>query len=134
MIAQVIAIDGPAYVGKSQIAQTLAKALGYTFINTGHMYRALARRALEKQIGASDEEALLRVPFDIWFEEGRTMVSEGGPGQTTEDWTEGLDKVEIVQTASLIAKLPRVRGKLTDRQRGYAENGWIVMELSLIHI
>lgn len=127
--AKVIAIDGPAYVGKSQIAQGIAKKLGYEFINTGHMYRALARRAMDSGIDIANESALLQMPFDVWFENGRTSVSlhEKAAGGYV-DWTDQLDRVEIVQSASEIAKLPRIREKLTRMQRAYAQKGWIVME------
>lgn len=128
MNAKVIAIDGPAYVGKSQIAQSLAKTLGYTFINTGHMYRAMARRAIELNVVASDETALLKMPFDVWFVDGSTFVSHGAPAGVAHDWTKELDQVKFVEFASQIAKLPGVRERLTRIQRGYAQNDWIVME------
>ncbi len=121
MSAKVIAIDGPAYVGKSQIAQAVARDLKYEFINTGHMYRAIARISLEETIAADDEESLMELPCEIYFEKGRTIVNGN-------DWTQGLDKVEIVETAGKVAKLPRVREKLTALQREYAKKQWIVME------
>ena len=54
MSARVIAIDGPAYVGKSSISKALAELTGFTFINTGHMYRAVAKKCLEENISAED--------------------------------------------------------------------------------
>lgn len=139
MSANVIAIDGPAYVGKSQIAQTLAKELGYTFINTGHMYRAMARRAIELGVSPTDETALLKMPFEIWFFNGSTLVSDGAPVGGAWDWTRKLerhganwtnelDQVNFVRLASEIAKLPKVRECFTRIQRSYARNSWVVME------
>ncbi len=119
MSASVIAIDGPAYVGKSQIAQAVAKKLGYEFINTGHMYRALARRALELGVNMADESGLLAMPFDVWFVGGNTLVSEGADRGVAFDWTNGLDRVEIVESAGKIANLPAVRDRLTRIQRSY---------------
>jgi CMP/dCMP kinase len=125
MGSKVIAIDGPAYVGKSQIAQAVSKKLGYEFINTGHMYRALARVALESGVSLSDEKALSQIPFEVWFENGQTIVEQNSK---TENWTNGLNRVEIVESAGVVAKLPGVRARLTAMQRDYAKTKWIVME------
>ena len=127
MGAKVIAIDGPAYVGKSQIAQGIAKKLGYEFINTGHMYRAIAKVALDQMIPFENETALINLPIRIYFLGGRTFVSLS-EDQKAFDWTYELDKVEIVESAGKIAKLAGVRNLLTQMQRQYAQKQWIVME------
>lgn len=128
MTARVIAIDGPAYVGKSQIAQKVAKELGFEFINTGHMYRSVARLAMDRKISFEDEMAISSTPFEIYFENFRTKV-QTNPSKPAEDWTEALDCVEIVEGASKVAKLLKVRKRLTEMQRNYVKRGQnIVME------
>jgi cytidylate kinase len=127
--SNVIAIDGTAYSGKSHIAKGLSQLTGFEYINTGHMFRALAHWAKKKNISLEDEQALLQMPFDISFRNGRTWVAEN-PKQTGTwtDWTLELEDAEIVQNASRIAVYPGVRKKLADMQRAYAQKDFIIME------
>jgi cytidylate kinase len=130
---RVIAIDGQAYVGKSAIAKGLAKLLNkeletdFAYINTGHMFRALAKTALDREVSLDDEKALLAMPFDIWFEGGKTLVKLDRKAQVL-NWTDELNAVHVVQAASKVAIHPGVRRKLADMQRGYAQRGFIIME------
>lgn len=127
MSTRVIAIDGPSYVGKSSVAQTLAHLLGLTFINTGHMYRSVARLCLDRGIPHDDTAAVLEAARGarIKFLPGRgtfqTWVNE-------EDWTEKLDHNTTVLFASKIAVIPELRALLTGMQRAYARQNMIVME------
>ncbi len=121
MSSKVIAIDGTAYSGKSHIAKGLSKRTGFEYINTGHMYRALAKIALDNQVDLSDEKAVSSLTFNIRFEKGETIVSD-------ENWTDKLDDPEVVHAASRIAIFPRVRDYLTQMQRVYARKEYIIME------
>lgn len=124
----VVALDGPSYVGKSCIAQHLARLLDCLYINTGHMYRAVARLCMEKGILSEQRENVLALArtAHLAFEgagEGRCRTLVNGL-----DWTEALDKSEIVLYASKIAVLPALRDLFTDLQRSYAKKQSIVME------
>lgn len=124
----VIALDGPSYVGKSCIAHHLACLLGCLNINTGHMYRAVARLCHEQSISPSsaDQVVALARNTDITFKAG-----EKGECQTWvngQDWTDGLNQSEIVSYASKIAVLPALRDLFTETQRSYAKTENVVME------
>ncbi len=126
-MSQVIAIDGPAYVGKSVIAKALAERMGYLYINTGHMYRAVAKEALEKGTRLEDSGAVvsivssLNIQFKNEAHSCRTIVNQ-------QDWTDKLDSYELVLSASKVASIPQVRSVLTDMQRRYATQQMIIME------
>lgn len=123
----VVAIDGLSYVGKSTIARELANLTGYTYVNTGHMYRAVARLALKRNILPEDREKLVQLTqsADIRFQSTngilRTMVNG-------EDWTHAVDEEQTIQFAPTIAAIPEVRNILTERQREYAQKDVIIME------
>lgn len=127
MKSSVIAIDGPAYVGKSSISKCLARLMGHTYVNTGHMYRAVSKVALERRVNPASVEPLVRIAQDmvIGFETGengfRTIVDGA-------DWSQTLDAYEIVLMASKIARLSEVRKVLTEKQRAYTRERFIVME------
>lgn len=127
MKSSVIAIDGPAYVGKSSISKCLAQLMGYTYVNTGHMYRAVAKIALEQDVNPESESSVawLADKTDIRFQAGprgfRTVVNGS-------DWSQELDAYEVVLAASKVAKLGRVRQILTEKQRAFTREEFIVME------
>jgi len=127
MKTSVIAIDGPSYVGKSSISRALAELTGFIFINTGHMYRAVAHRCLVEGVLAENEADVLRLARGMKIEfkkNGRDCLTvvDG------RDMTDGLNAPEVVLTASRIAKLPALRDVLTAQQRGYARQQTIIME------
>ena len=127
MSANVVAIDGPAYVGKSVIAKALSQLTGYAVINTGHMYRAVARIAMEKGLTPADEHLILacargvRIGFQRKDKEWLTMVNG-------EDWTHALDNGKIVLFSSKIACIAELRQMLTALQLEYAKSQTIIME------
>lgn len=127
MSAQVIAIDGPAYVGKSSISKALAELTGFTFINTGHMYRAVAKLCLDRGVSAGNESSVAGVAREIRIDFKRsdadTLTWVDG-----QDMTHALNAPEIVLCASKIAKIPALRAILTSLQRGYAQRQTIIME------
>ena len=125
----VIAIDGPAGVGKSTIGTLVAKELGYRFINTGDMYRALTWKALEEGIDTRDGVALTRLAERLAWdfkanEDGviiRTVI-DGHPVTTQ------IREERVGMNSSLVAGVPGVRRKLRALQRKLGNQGSIVME------
>jgi len=122
-----IAIDGPSGAGKSTVAISLARRLGYIYIDTGAMYRSVALRAKEKGISPEDEWALnqlassLRITFITRGE--RTHVLCDG-----EDITEAIRTPEISRFASTISKQKGLRDTLVQMQRGMGKGGGAVLE------
>src|SRR3989338_7218625 len=127
MKVRVIAIDGPSYVGKSSISQALSELTGFIYINTGHMYRAVAARCLREGVDADDQAAVVRVAQGTKIE-----FKKNGKDCLTfvdgKDSTHALNAPEAVLMASKIAKLPALREILTTLQRGYAWQQTIIME------
>ena len=118
-----VAIDGPAGAGKSTVARQVASALGYTYVDTGAMYRAVAWAVLDAGIAPSDSAAVcaLAERVEIHLEPGRVFA--GG--------TEITDKIrtpEISNLTSPISALPCVRTRLAALQREMGRQGGVVME------
>jgi CMP/dCMP kinase len=122
-----IAIDGPSGAGKSTVAKSLAKRLGYRYIDTGAMYRAVALKARGRVEDTDDEEALrrwvlsLQIAFSICGGETR-LFCEG------EDMTEAIRSPEVSLLASDISKRRGVREALVQRQREMGQGGGAVLE------
>ncbi len=122
-----IAIDGPAGAGKSTIARLLAKKLGFVYIDTGAMYRAIALFCLRKGIPVADEEAVSQTVADahitISYQDGQQQVWLNG-----ED-VSGLIRTEKVgNTASAVSAYPAVRAHLLDLQRSLAASASVIMD------
>jgi len=123
----VVAIDGPAGAGKSTVARSLAARLGYTFLDTGALYRTVALIAQRKQIPWDDGAALgaLTKELEIVFvqEVDRTRISAAGL-----DVTDDIRRAEISEGASRVSALPEVRAGLLDMQRRVATQANVVAE------
>jgi cytidylate kinase len=119
----IVAIDGPAGAGKSTVARALAARLGFRYLDTGAMYRALTRLALERGVGLDDGGALgaLAESSSITFDAERVWIDG-------EDVTEAIRQPEIDRLVSSVARHPEVREVMRDRQRELAEHGDAVIE------
>lgn len=121
----VIAIDGPAGSGKSTIARAIADRLGFLYIDTGAMYRAVALWAVRSNVSTADMHRLeqLALEADISFTPGSSRVYLNG-----EDVTEPIRTPEVGAAASKISAVPAVRRALVDKQRTMAAEASVVME------
>ena len=121
----VVAIDGPAGAGKSTVAQLAAKKLGYTYIDTGAMYRAVAWKVLQQQ-EVTDErilEVIRDIDVDLHYAKGKTTVTVDG-----EDVSAAIRTPEVSAVASRVAALGPVRTKMVDLQRKMAKRGAVLMD------
>jgi cytidylate kinase len=123
----IIAIDGPAGAGKSTIASRLARKLGYVNLESGAMYRALALKAIERDIGFSDETALLDLAERSKIEllprlDGNRVLLDG------RDVSVRIRERDVTEAASKVSVHPRVREWMVARQREMGEPGGVVME------
>lgn len=123
-----IAIDGPAGAGKSTVAREVARRLGFLYIDTGAMYRALTLTALQRGLDLSDGAALV----DLAQKTGIRLDIR--PGGETRVWVDGHDVTgrirdqAVSRQVSLVAKVPGVRKEMVRRQREMAAGGGVVME------
>lgn len=122
-IPSIIAIDGPVAAGKSTLGRLLAQRLGYRFVDTGSMYRALTWKALRLNTGLEDEGALSRLAESTKIElaqPDRTLVDG-------HDVTRGIQHSEVEAGVSLVAKVAGVRKVLVKQQQALAQGGKVVM-------
>jgi cytidylate kinase len=110
----VIAIDGPSASGKGTVAQAVARALGFHYLNSGALYRAVALAALESGADLENELSLRDIAFNLRGKFEGESVEIGG-----RDVTNLLRSEAVSRAASRIAGLPRVREALLDRQRAF---------------
>lgn len=123
---KIIAIDGPSGAGKSTVAKALAERLGYIYIDTGAMYRAIGWKAKKEGIPINEESLKnLCSTTDIRLERvyGEMKVFVDG-----KDVTEEIRTPEMGMMASVVSSFQSVRERLLELQRGIGRNGGIVME------
>ena len=123
----VIAIDGPAGAGKSTIAARLARKFGYVNLESGAMYRTLALKAIERDIGFDDETALLDLAQRSKIEllprlDGNRVLLDG------RDVSIRIRERDVTEAASKVSVHPRVREWMVARQRELGAKGGVVME------
>ena len=112
----IIAIDGPAGAGKSTLARALALRLGYLYINTGAMYRAVAWQVLQKGIALDDMEAIGALA-------SRSLIALDGPPDTLRVSIDGRDVTseivspEVTRAASMVSAVSDVRRALVRQQQ-----------------
>jgi len=123
-----IAIDGPAGAGKSTIAKAVARELGYVYIDTGAMYRAVGLFCLDQAIALSDEARVSEAVRDIditiaYDEEGAQQVFLNGANVSTRIRTQ-----QVGDAASTVSQYPAVREKMVKLQQSLAEHTSVVMD------
>ena len=119
----IIAIDGPSGAGKGTVARAIANELGYRHVDSGAMYRAVGWQALRDGVPLDDDVAVAALATAARIEVSNTQVTIDGV-----DVTRQIRTPEVDRAAAAVARLPRVRSVLVDRQRAMAANGGIVME------
>ncbi|MBO8127950.1 MAG: (d)CMP kinase [Peptococcaceae bacterium] len=118
-----IAVDGPAGAGKSTVARKVAEKLGFLYVDTGAMYRALTLFALRRGVPINNDEALSELIKQV-----RLDVKPGRILLNGEDVTVPIRSPEVSRHVSLVARLPSVRRYLLKLQRELAANVNVVME------
>lgn len=119
----VIAIDGPAGAGKSTIARRLAARLGFTYIDSGAMYRAVALWAMRQNADPSDVHRVeqLALAADIQLPAPQVLLNG-------EDVTAAIRTAEVGKQASIVAAIPAVRRAMVQKQRALAALTSVIME------
>ena len=123
----IVAIDGPAGAGKSTLAKRIAKDLGFTYLDTGAIYRALALKILRRAVDLNDTAELSAIvndtAIDLRDSHGEVKVFLDG-----EDVSSSIRTPEVSQMASRASALPMVRHRLLDLQRALGRRGNVVAE------
>ena len=120
----IVAIDGPAGAGKSTVARRLAERLGFRYLDTGAMYRALTWLALQRGLPLANGELLgaLAAENPVTVDEhNRVWVADA-------DVTASIRKSDIDRMVPVVARHPQVRSVMRERQRELAEDGDVVIE------
>jgi CMP/dCMP kinase len=120
---RVVTIDGPAGAGKSTVARRLADRLGWRFLDTGAMYRAVTLAAVRGEVDLTNESALagLVESLSVRLIGGRVMLGD-------EDITQLIRGVEVTQASKFVADSPSVRQRLMSWQRAIAAESNVVTE------
>ena len=122
-----VAIDGPAGAGKSTIAKRIARRLGYIYVDTGAMYRAMAYYLIQNQIDAADQEAIAaacqHADISICYQDGEQVVLLNGENVNAYLRTEAVGNM-----ASVSSVVPEVRKKLVELQQKLARETVVVMD------
>ena len=126
--ATVVTIDGPAGAGKSTIAKTLAAKLGFAYLDTGAMYRALTLKALVNEVNLEDEDQLVQLA-------GNTVIDLRGDSSSglkvfldEDDVSEDIRTLEVTNNTFYIARAPKVREIMVEWQRNIGKKTNIVVE------
>jgi len=124
-VGKIIAIDGPAGAGKSTIARRVAERLGFTYIDTGAMYRAVALWALRQNLNPSDIHRMeqLALAADIALDSANARVF-----LNAEDVTEAIRTPEVSDAASRVSAISPVRRAMVEKQRAMGASQNVVME------
>lgn len=130
MTPRTIAIDGPAGAGKSTIGALVAERLGYLFLDTGGMYRAVALAAQRKGVDPDDAERLAQLARESRITIGPPTVRDGRAYTVLldgDDVTWAIREPDIDRIVSQVARVRAVREAMVEQQRALAERGRLVM-------
>jgi len=123
----IIAIDGPAGSGKSTTARLVAQKLGYIYIDTGAMYRALTLKVIESGIDPKDENSIVelaeKTKIELLYQNGNLKVM-----LDDKDVTEKIRTPEVTSLVSIVSAHPKVRNVMVKKQRELGKNGGVVMD------
>jgi cytidylate kinase len=120
----IVAIDGPAGAGKSTVARRLAERLGFRYLDTGAMYRAVTWLALERGVSLEDGDGLGRLAEEHPVE----LQDAAGVAIAGADVTNEIRRAEIDRAVPVVARHPEVRRVMRERQRELARMGSAVIE------
>jgi CMP/dCMP kinase len=129
-----IAIDGPAGSGKSTVARRVAALLGYLYLDSGAMYRAVALKALERKISLENESQLVALARATHIELKAPTAEQEGAGLKNRVFLDGREVTEevrtgeVAQAASRVATIAGLREVLVAEQQRAGEGGGVVME------
>lgn len=129
-----IAIDGPAGSGKSSVARRVTAMLGYLYLDSGAMYRALALKALQRQVALEDEARLAGLANETHIELRAPSAEQEAAGAKNcvfldgADVTQAIRTGEVAQAASRLATIAKVREVLVAEQQRAGAGGGVVME------
>ncbi len=124
----IIAIDGPAGAGKSTVAKMLARRLGYVYLDTGAMYRALTLKVIQAGVALSEEAKIseLAAKIDIQLRKGHdgslSVILDGV------DVSRDIRSPDITKSVSDIAKIRKVRLVMLEKQREMARKGDVILD------
>ena len=124
----IIAIDGPAGVGKSTVGRAVAADLNYSFISTGKMYRALAWKALASGANLEDEAALMRLALAAKWELKPSATPEPQLCLDGTPLDREITDETVAKASSAVSKFAEVRKFMRDMQRSIGAQGGVVME------
>lgn len=120
----IVAIDGPAGAGKSTVARALAERLGFRYLDTGAMYRALTWLAMQRRLDLGAAQGLAQLALEqpvLFAEDGRVWI--GGT-----DVTSSIRETRVDRMVPVVARHPAVREVMRERQRELGRDGDVVIE------
>jgi cytidylate kinase len=120
----IVAIDGPAGAGKSTVARALAERLGFRYLDTGAMYRALAWLAMHRRLDLGDAEGLAQLAREnpvLFSEDDRVWIAGT-------DVTSSIRETRVDRMVPVVARHPAVREVMRERQRQLGRDGDVVIE------
>jgi len=128
--SEIVTIDGPSGVGKSTLSRQVAAALGYTYLDTGAMYRAVALFLRARRIDLDDEQAVCSTLADLDLQLLPADKEDGDVGVVINgrDESKAIRTPELGMLASRVSAIPAVRARLTAMQRDLGRSGRIVAE------
>jgi cytidylate kinase len=124
----IIAIDGPAGSGKSTVAREVARRLGFTYLDSGAMYRAVTLAAIESGVDLADGAALGRIAEAIGIELRRRDDDNAQVIADGRDVSDAIREPRVTGASSTVAAHPEVRSAMLDKQRGLMAKGNYVVE------